>query len=247
MGTPYILETLSLVLSLMRENPRSVIYIAGPHEHAQSWQSYGLQTELTVRLADPAFDRSVIRFFDTLPRSLLLVDPSGHAIIRIGSLPSETDSVNEVGCSSLVKKVIPGSTKVCLLRNEPGELAVAANIAGENRLVSYAHHPGLVLLPSESRALAWSLFSAPNRVHRDYFNFFYDAYALLKIGSSFAQSVLELFNQDVREQTGFKKAAIYSVLTGNALQSSLPPRQSAFLVSDEALRDCEKVSPGQLS
>ena len=68
----------------MQVNPHAVIYIAGQHEHAEYWQSYGLKTELKVRIQDFSFDRFVSRFFDTLPRSLLLIDPAQKGIIRIG-------------------------------------------------------------------------------------------------------------------------------------------------------------------
>lgn len=237
-GSPYILETLSLVLSLMQANPHTVIYIAGQHEHAEYWQSYGLKTELNVRIADFSFDRYVSRFFETLPRSLLLIDPVQEGIIRIGSLPNDLDGLNEASCSDTIKKTAVGSTKVCLLEKAQGELPVESVITGENRLISYASHPGLVQLPSESGVISWSLFSAPNRMYRDYFNFFYDAFAILKIGSSFAQSTLELYHQDVREQAGFKKAAGYAVLSGKAIKPAVQDVSSAFLACEKDVKAC---------
>ncbi len=222
-GSPYILETLSLVLSLKQANPLTVFYVAGEHEHAEYWQSYGLKTELDVRVADRSFVQYVGRFFATLPRSILLAD--GHDIVRIGNIAQDADGVDELSCAQMIKDVARGSSKECVLKKAIGDLPLIASIGGEQRLMSYKGHPGLVLLPSESGFIAWSIFSAPNKMYRDYFNFFFDAYVVLKIADSLQQSTLELYHQDVREQAGFKKVAIYGLASGKKMSGICDPKE----------------------
>ena len=219
MVSPYNLETLSLVLGLMQANPAEVIYVAGQHEYENYWQSYGLKTELLERISDQSFVHYIAQFFAILPRSILLIDKCGKDIVRIGNLPSNTQQFNESSCSSLIKKLQTGQMKVCMLKKSQPNLDVMASIKGGKRLISYAQDPGLVLLPSETAVVTWSVFSAPNRIYQEYFKFFFDAYVVLRIGASFAQSTLELYHQDVRYLTGFTKAGTYEVTTGRPVSS----------------------------
>ncbi len=88
---------------------------------------------------------------------------------------------------------------------------------GEKRLMSYRQHGGLVQAPAHEGALTWAIFSAPNQLYRTYFDFTYDAFVILTIGQTLASSVIALYNQEVREKTGFHKVARYAVMSGKSL------------------------------
>ena len=75
----YNLETLSLVMTLMKQNPQKVVYLRGPHEATDFWINLGLRQELEVISKDLSFkrtslDSSLSDFFDTLPLSLYLCE-----------------------------------------------------------------------------------------------------------------------------------------------------------------------------
>ena len=221
-GTPYLLETLTLILSLMHANPERVIMITGQYEFRDYWKGAGLQTELDERVSDGAGTSQLLTtFFATLPLSLILVGPKTKDTIRIVNLPQ---NLNDITCKQQIDQLPSGGSLICpMSKTRHGEYPVSSLIQAENRLVSYRHHPGLVTVPSESGAITWSLFSGPTPVYRTYFHFMYDAFTILTIGKSMAESTLALYNQPVENPSGFKEAAVYTVLTGRKLNGGATP------------------------
>ena len=70
--SPYILETLTIILRLLQVNPQNVIYLRGEQEIAHNWLQYGLKSELRIRarhLSDARvpLQKDIDAFFNTLP------------------------------------------------------------------------------------------------------------------------------------------------------------------------------------
>ncbi len=91
--SPYILETLTLVLELMERNPQRVFYIRGGLELPGNWYEFGLKQELRLRCGHLSeervpLEREVNRFFATLPLALYIdMTPAGEKqYIKIDSL-----------------------------------------------------------------------------------------------------------------------------------------------------------------
>ena len=56
-----------------------------------------------------------------------------------------------------------------------------------------------------SGAAQWAIFSAPNKIYQDIFKFYYDAFVELSIGPSITESVLTLYNNNIRTKTKFNR------------------------------------------
>ncbi len=207
-GSPYNLETLSLILRLMAANPEQVIYLAGEQEQDDTWRGLGVMNDLNERIGVPGIEDQISSLFDSLPKNLIITD--GTDALMVGS---------GIPTSCPLKQLTKGVPTVCPTTNQAP--SVTAVITSEKRLMSYAQHGGLVQAPAQLGALTWTIFSGPNRAYRKYYDFTYDAFAILTIGTSLAQSTIALYNQDVIQKPGFSKVARYAVLSGKDLSSHL--------------------------
>lgn len=75
--SPYNLETLSLIITLMLKNPENVIYLKGLHEEKRYWLNLGLRDELEILARGLSSEKTpleslISRFFATLPETLYL-------------------------------------------------------------------------------------------------------------------------------------------------------------------------------
>lgn len=246
--SPYILETLTIVLKFLFLNPTTVFYLSGQHERDDFWKGFGLKREIALKIGDPLFENSATRFFKTLPRSFIIKDPSkAPDLIAITFFSQDVQKYSLKDCMEKAQKRPAGTITVCpLIKENLQNLDIKAVITGEQRLMSYRQHRGLVQVPAETGALTWSLFSAPNALYRKYFYFYYDAFSILTVGQTLAQSVISLYNEDVRELTGFKRSAIYGVLSGEARIRDLKtrPGENVFipLTGIKEVNECSKKS-----
>ncbi len=217
-GTPYNVEILTLVLKLMDANPDQIFYLQGPNERGPQ----AIKRELAQRRYRNLQD-DVTTFFNTLPSELLINSPTkSNAVIRLAYSENQPNKGVPPQCMATLKKTAPGKTLVCSVGNYP-QTAIKANIEAEKRTISYRQHKGMMILPAEQGAMAFGLFASPNRAYKDFFNFYYDAFVILNLGPNLEKSTLSLFNQDTREQTGFKKMGIINVNTGELLFTPLKP------------------------
>jgi len=223
-SSPMNLETLTLMLMLMKANPEKCIYLAGEQETHDSWMGSGLKRELTQRIGTSALDASLARFFKTLPFALFL--QNGQDVIKV------SDNVySQKRCSS--QALVPGATLTCPQSDDTAPLP-RVFIQGEHRLMSYQRHTGLVQVPAKEGVTTWALFNSPTFWHRTFFSFRYDAFAILSITQSFARSELSLYAQNADDRAGFRRRANYEVFTGKNLMTSsiaLPPDENPFIPS----------------
>jgi len=240
-NSPLNLETLTLLLELMKVNPSQVIYISGSQETDNTWLGYGLKRELIQRLGSTSLDSSISRFFSTLPRALFLQD--GNQVIKISDVPSSS----ELRCPAL--KGSEGKLRICPMAQDKEKGVVPrVYITGEHRLMSYRQNFGLALVPSQEGGLTWAIFSAPNFWYRHNFSFQYDAFVILTIEKPFPQSVLTLYAQEVEELDGFHKRAYYEAMTGRSLMNTaliLPQGENPFIPSLKVQKELEACKKGQ--
>jgi branched-chain amino acid transport system substrate-binding protein len=203
-GSPYNMETLTVIFELMNKNPENVFYVAGLQETKDTWHGGGLAQDILTRTRDQSLLNEMSTFFKTLPRALFI--QVGKDTIKLGN-----DSSLK-GCSAQGPK-----PRMCP-SSEERELPVKVVIHPEHRSMSYQNHPGLLMTGVEEGAQAWAVFSGSNRLYREEFRFVYDAYAILTIGSSLDTSVISLYNQNVGHRSGFTHASRLLVLTGKELR-----------------------------
>ncbi len=224
-GSPYNMETLTLVMALMKANPEQVIYLAGEQESNDTWLGYSLKKELTERTYSPEHAHQVSQLFSTLPLALFLKNDAEHEeAIRIGS---------RTGC--VPPQMLKGKPVICPALKGVVK-SVKTIIIGEKRLMSYRRHGGLSLAPAQEDTFTWAVFSAPNTLYKEHYFFQNDAFTIVTIGPTFSSSVISLYNQNINEQVGFTHAARYAVMSGKRLE--LPPLKAG---SDNPLIPSEEL------
>lgn len=223
--SPFILETLTLVLTLMQVNPNQVIYIRGKHEDKEHWHNYGLRRELEVRARSISSERIplqklVTRFFNTLPLALYLIaDQTETAVdvVRISNYSRDYDELNEKNYAGFLADPQTKNLSVFKLDNKwvsTKSIDVKVIIKTESRSIVYRPTSGLQMIERDKGSVAWTLLSSPTRTFRQLYEFFYDAFAVLTVQQRLEDWTLALYNRDVRERLGFSMAGEFNLLTG---------------------------------
>ncbi len=222
--SPYVLETLTLVMRLLAVNPQKVIYVRGTHEERQEWHSYGLARELKIRaagLTDELIPLNTIitRFFNTLPLGLFLPEITENQINLVliaNNLQSEAGFKEKRFAGFFEKEESQQLSSLKLGNKVPStkKVKVRAIITGEDRSTSYHQTDGLSMIGTKREATAWLGFSSPTGRNRRLYEFFDDAFVELSITNGLSEWTLTLFNQDVRELFGFSELASYNLVTG---------------------------------
>ncbi len=231
------LETLSLVLTLMKANPKRVFYLKGKTEDALHWQNDGLKLALKQKASKVSNEPIplgglVARLFDTLPLALYItgLNPD-EGSIRLSYFSRDYDEIDEIQCGALLTKKTINVPQICYI-NAPqkGPARVKAIIKSEQRVVSYSQHPGLTVVEPDRGAVAWSIFSAPTSTYQKEYDFYLDAFALITTGSSIKDATITLYNNDIRTATTISIADSYNLLTGIKLtQEKVVTRQAPAL------------------
>lgn len=168
--SPYGLETLHVVLTMLARNPGTVIYLRGSHEHEKNWQNYDFRRELEHRLDkvsdNDVFIRSLDLFFAELPTRLYLRNPDGSgSVAAVNSLYADKTST--------------------LLKEEKN---IEVLVRNQSRSTFYQATSGLDLLVPEEGIPAWTVFSSPTLGFQKLYHFYKDTFAVLELGEALSGS-----------------------------------------------------------
>jgi ABC-type branched-subunit amino acid transport system substrate-binding protein len=226
-GSPYILETLSLIMGVLKENPTHAFYIKGRFEDGSEWRNFGLKEELQTRImgsynSDIPFGNLFGRFFDTLPLAVYLSTIcDSENILRISFYDQSYLEIDERSCADILTEAKVDPFQICYLDRKriksPKKVYISSIVHAEDRTVSYQNHGGLSILPPEKGATAWSVFSAPTLVYGKYFDFYKDAYSIIRVPRYLGNATISAFNQDVRNRTGFERTGTFNLLSGQKI------------------------------
>ena len=163
--TAYSLETISLILTLMQLNKERVIFLAGERESNQTWHSSSLKKELDLRLPQHATEltQKLDLIFSRLPRELTVTLKGADESLLFSAFPQEKER------------------KFTLL------------ITGDEDAPTYQEGQGLYKDLSSNGSLTWQVVSSPVRRYRMHHTFFNDAYAEIKLTTSFKKSTISLY------------------------------------------------------
>lgn len=234
--SPYILETITLVLDLMRNNPARVIYIRGKHEEKEFWYNFGLRQELEIKARKSGsehipLDSLIKRFFNTLPLAYYLAHNNGSTIdvVRISPTDRKNPEIDEHQLSNFFEQKDNNPDIFDLVNKAPStrQIDVRAMIKVEERLAIYSPSKGLLNIAPDQGATAWITLSSPNRTHRTLYEFFYDAFTVLTTAPSLQDWTISLYNRDVRDVLGFSRSATYNLLTGQKIATPPIPSPEA--------------------
>lgn len=222
----YSLEALTVIMRLMDRNPDKVFYIRGNHEDRDHWRNFNLKRDLVIRAAtlsdeEVPLGHYVSRFFDTLPLALYLIgqeDDKDINVVRLSHYDRGRTELDEETFSGFFKRPHSQKTTIFKLGNSVGsnekKVHIRAIVRGESRSTLYRPTPGLSQLEADKGATAWTLLSSPIESYRYLQDFYFDAFGILDVGKTLNDWTITLYNQDVRELLGFKKVAIYNLVTG---------------------------------
>jgi len=235
----YSIETLMLVLMLLHKNPTSVFYVRGQHENLNYWYDYGLKRELKIRGRPYSsdlipFGNLISRFFDTLPLALYVntqenptdvvrFSHQGRTIATVeeehpGELLIDEEYLGNIFDISQKKQSSTGTIIGHYQLQEHAKTTTPINVTTLIRTEMWRQENrarvGLGLLDQDLGATTWAVLSSPIPLNREYYNFFYDAYADLHITDSLQKSTLTLYNKDSRTQEPFALKNTFNIITG---------------------------------
>ncbi len=222
----YSLEALTVVMRLMDRNAGKVFYIRGNHEDHDHWRNFNLKRDLVIRASsfsneEVPLGSDVSRFFDTLPLSLYLIGPEDDKsinVVRISHYGRSRLELDEEKFSGFFQGPHAQKATVFKLNNKIEDskkrVNIRAIVRGESRSTVYRPTPGMSQLEADKGATAWTLLSSPIESYRYLQDFYFDAFGVLDVGKTLNDWTITLYNQDVRELLGFKKVAVYNLITG---------------------------------
>lgn len=225
--SPYILETLTLVLTLMQKNPRTIIYTRGKHEDKEYWLNFGLKQELEIRAQGISSEKTplkstVNKFFATLPLAFYLVSENKKTlnIVRISWQGRKDTELREEEFGDFFTEQNKNPDIFNLNNKVPSNLSLdmKAIIKSDERSSTYTPSKGLLNVEPDEGATAWTLLSSPIRTNRTLYEFFYDAFASLVTASDIDNWTLSLYNRDVRDIHDISKTITYNLVTGQEIR-----------------------------
>lgn len=247
--SPYSLETLHVILLLIQRNPTKVFYIRGEQEGHDHWHNFTLKQELIIRAYQLAPNEPiplgslVSNFFNTLPLSLYLsIENIPSSVISISNFKREEIDIDIHFLGNLFLNTPKNTTVYHDINNKlptvGGIPDVRAIIESEVWQEGMRTNEGLSLLDQDQGGTTWAVFSSPLSIHRELFNFNYDAFAILELATPLSRSTITLYHQDANKLTGFVSTRTFNLLTG-ALQGTkafnMPTIKEFFIGSSMSL------------
>lgn len=228
-GTPYGLETLTLVFQLMKQNPTRVIYTRGYYEVEERWQNFELMDEFITRFGESSekykeMATLLSKFFLSLPLGLYLTQETKQSIdvVVISSNRKVSQRFDDRSLAGLVDvHTNPGFfyyKKNDQVHIPKKNIHLRAFITGEDRSISYHLTEGLTMIGAIEGATRWMVFSSPTERNKNLYQFNHDAFTQLNISNNMNKWTIALFNQKASELKGFSKTAVYNLISGHTVR-----------------------------
>ncbi len=218
--SPYVLETLALVLMLIERNPGKVLYLRGAAEEDTIWIDRALGNAIRAHLGtkeSTIFDL-LKQYFQFLPKAFYIVqarDANSNArkiqAIRVSSTAGPRNILDESLMGDFFETLTPFvMNKYSYLHKKRSENSVSVRVFIEGYEELFTKKPIMpysFFIEEDAPIAHWQLCSAQNRVYRQLYRFFYDAYALLRVQTqpvisgttnAFKPSTISLVYNDVR-------------------------------------------------
>jgi ABC-type branched-subunit amino acid transport system substrate-binding protein len=254
--SPYVMETMSVILQLMNVNPNNIIVICGNQEEKERWTNYTLKDELEQRAMHLEYGKGTLssmitQFFDTLPLAVYLIGLQSEKnvdIVRISNVGTESKDLSEKEFADffLHPEISVGNIDEGIYKKAAIDINLKALIRGEQFFRSqYIPSTGLQLSGKEEGATGWVVMSSPTQAYQKLFQFYYDAFAILTTQLRLNDWTLALLNRDVRESEPLQQTKVYKLISGSELsmkqimQSQLQASQEkvAYLKDSISLLD----------
>jgi ABC-type branched-subunit amino acid transport system substrate-binding protein len=221
----YGLDTLTLILRIMHENPEQVYYIRGVSEESGEWADGNIGEESMIRLKRmdwDVFNDLMIRFVDTLPSALYLVaEYTGNSMNLVCISGRDLNSKYFEERRLSVYFTNPGTPTINIDEQDGSidkKIKISSVVSTEYfSLDEYARTEGLRRDVQERGSGVWKLVSGSTNARRVFNGFFYDAFVVLTTANTIKDWTITLYNQDVRFMTGIYPKSMYNLITGKEL------------------------------
>ncbi len=225
--SPYSLESLTVYLLLMKKNPDRIIYIRGKHEDKGHWLNFDLKRELQIKATSLSkeavpLQKEINAFFNTLPLALFVSTPEDlKHVIRISHRDRQDKEIDKA--EKLLSRFMQNSTLSIPThhniknnkRSEVVDVQIDAIVKTEPWRHEVKGKTGLAQLEQDEGATSWVILSSPIEAHNSLLDFYYDAFGVITINSPLNQSIITLYNRDMRKpDSEFKKDASYKIVSG---------------------------------
>ncbi len=188
-GSSYNLETLTILLLLLKINPGKVIYLKGKNESDHYWVNLYFKSELKIKISTNYFfwkndiPASLINnldnFFDSFP-SILYID---------NKKPSDD-----------IIRVSPSGIDFAEIKALKKSQNIKVNITSKQheQIPTVLH--GLDILEPDHGATSWAVNSSPIKKYQKFFGFYLDAFVVLTIASNINDSTLVLYKENISKK-----------------------------------------------
>jgi len=241
--SPFTLETLTIVLKLLKENPSKVIYLRGTNEFPDYWRRHTLRRELELRTRDLSnsqipLEEEIDNFFNTLPITLYCIlndsnkNTGSLSYFKISPFIQNEklkQSLAEVHIKQFLKSKstdpitffnIPKNEAVPHSISNDGNVELRAVITDILKREHYEETDGLRLLSPMDGVIAWTVLSCPTMVYKRAMNFYYDAFVIISPNKLTKKWQISLFHRDVRKPSKTFVSKSYDFFTGEKIDQS---------------------------
>lgn len=203
--TAYNLELLTLVALIMYRNPHKVFFIRGKNEDDIWGYKHNVLRHLDMvgeeDKRDPASLFSIMsRFINTLPFALYLNYHEGKEIFRISGYGRELVDLDEQLMGNFFSKNGPSMYHIDKIKGTDDDIHVRVLLKSVDGLSDFPPTEGLSVLEPAGGAVAWAVFSGPNRLQGSTNGVFDDAFALITLGKELHDATIAIYTHDRRQE-----------------------------------------------
>lgn len=231
-GSPYNLETLTLVLALITINPDNVIYLQGEQEYNDCWKNFDIKNQLNLysdhtKKEDRIAQETLLTdLFSSLPVALYCINTKNKndSMLRISFFNQSTPWINESFMGSFFDDEQREPIQYYALYQKEKTTYkpfTKAEIRGYDWKNDNRPMNGLKNMDQDKGATTWVLLSSPTASYQTFKNFYYDAFSKIVCNHVLEKSTIALCNRDIREDKNFSYHTPYAMCTAIPVTSPL--------------------------
>ena len=224
--SPFNLETMTLILQLMKTNPNQVFFIKGENEYEKNWIKNSLYTELEICCKhisneSPPLYSLINKLFSTIPLAVYVQSKTNNDFFKFSSLNKSSSKLNEQHFKNFLHKNNNDRPKYFNLKNKynsNNDIKIKAMFDGNYNLNENKYIGKLETFTS-NKIIIWRYLSSPTAIFRNIYNFNNDAFAELTVMPQIKQWNLNFYKRDIRNNNPFTKEQ-YTIGLFNKIKKS---------------------------
>ena len=221
--SPYNIEILTLVFTLIKKNPKQIVYLKGRHEENDFWMDYNFKKELRTRLprkdisATP-YKNELSEIFKKLPSGILFRENNEYVLISPKKWNGRLnlDLIKKVSFDNKSRFFKESDLFLSESAKPTDKLLYIIKPETDISSLNYLVPTGLNLYSPHFGAARWSPFASPTKTYEVVYNFTYDCFINWRIKNSFRNSPLVLYkkkNHTKKKKNNFR-TQFFHPLTG---------------------------------